>query len=225
MTFIGADGTQVPVTVAGVYANNEALQPWMVGQTVYERLVPPPARISYGVFVRAAPGTDLDTLRTDLENATDSYLTAQVQDRDQFKSSITTQIDQMLVTLYAMLGLALLIAVLGIINTLALSVIERKREIGMLRAIGMVRGQVQLGIYLESVLISIFGAVMGVILGGVIGWALVRTLAEWGLGGPQIPWGLIVVTLVGGAVVGVLAAMWPAVRAARTGPLEAIADP
>lgn len=225
VTFIGADGTQVPVTVAGVYANNEALQPWMVGQTVYERLVPPPARISYGVFVRAAPGTDLDTLRTDLENATDSYLTAQVQDRDQFKSSITTQIDQMLVTLYAMLGLALLIAVLGIINTLALSVIERKREIGMLRAIGMVRGQVQLGIYLESVLISIFGAVMGVILGGVIGWALVRTLAEWGLGGPQIPWGLIVVTLVGGAVVGVLAAMWPAVRAARTGPLEAIADP
>ena len=225
VTFVGSDGTKIPVTVSGVYADNESLQPWMLGSAVYEKLVPPPARASVAIFVKATPGTDLDTLRTDLENATDSFLIAQVQDREQFKSTITKQIDQMLITLYAMLGLALLIAVLGIINTLALSVIERKREIGMLRAIGMVRSQVQLGIYVESVLISVFGAVMGVILGGAIGWALVRTLAKWGLGAPQVPWILIVVTLVGGAVVGVLAAVWPAVRAARTGPLEAIADP
>ena len=147
-----------------------------------------------------------------------------MQDREQFKSTITKQIDQMLITLYAMLGLALLIAVLGIINTLALSVVERKREIGMLRAIGMIRAQVRRSIYLESVLISIFGAVLGVLLGTVIGVALVRTLAEWGLGAPVIPWSLIAITLIASAVVGVLAALWPAVRAARTGPLEAIAD-
>ena len=89
---------------------------------------------------------------------------------------------------------------------------------------GMVRAQVRRSIYLESVLISIFGAVLGVLLGTVIGVALVRTLAEWGLGAPVIPWSLIVITLVASAIVGVLAALWPAVRAARTGPLEAIAD-
>ncbi|MDL9935150.1 ABC transporter permease [Gordonia sp. ABSL1-1] len=224
VTFAGPDGERVPVTVSGVYADNEALQPWLVGPQIYDRLVSPQARQNFGIFLKAAPGTNLDQLRTDLETATDSYLTAQVQNRDEFKSSISTQIDQMLATLYAMLGLALLVAVLGIINTLALSVVERKREIGMLRAIGMVRAQVRRSIYLESVLISIFGAVMGVVLGTVIGWALVQTLGAWGLGNAVLPWGLIVITLVASGVVGVLAALWPAVRAARTGPLEAIAE-
>ncbi|MEO9326333.1 ABC transporter permease [Gordonia aurantiaca] len=224
LDFTSATGEQVQVPVAGVYADNEALQPWVIGPAVYERLVPPAARFDISVFVKAKPGTDLDELRRGLEDATAGFLTVQVQDREEFKGQISSQIDQMLGTLYAMLGLALLIAVLGIINTLALSVVERKREIGMLRAIGMVRGQVRRSIYLESVLISIFGAVVGVVLGTGIGVALVRTLAAWGLGAPVIPWSLIVITLVASAIVGVLAALWPAVRAARTGPLEAIAD-
>lgn len=224
VTFTGPTGEQIPVTVSGVYADNEALQPWMVGPTVYDKLVPPSARVSATIFVTPAPGVQADTLRTNLENATDSYLTVQVQDRDEFKSSVSSQIDQMLATLYAMLGLALLIAVLGIVNTLALSVVERTREIGMLRAVGMLRSQVRRSIYLESVLIAIFGAILGVILGSVIGWALVRTLAKWGLGTPVLPWSLIVITLIASAVVGVLAALWPAVRAARTRPLEAIAE-
>ncbi|AZG46358.1 ABC transporter permease [Gordonia insulae] len=224
VTFTGPTGEEVPVTVSGVYADNEALQPWLAGPDVYAKLVPPAAQVSAMVMVTPEPGVSADTLRQNLENATDSYLTVQVQDRDQFKSSISTQIDQMLATLYAMLGLALLIAVLGIVNTLALSVVERKREIGMLRAVGMLRSQVRRSIYLESVLIAIFGAILGVILGSVIGWALVRTLAKWGLGTPVLPWSLIAVTLVASAVVGVLAALWPAVRAARTRPLEAIAE-
>ncbi|MYR07171.1 FtsX-like permease family protein [Gordonia sp. SID5947] len=224
VTFTGPTGEQIPTTVSGVYADNEALQPWMVGPAVYDKLVPPPARVSATIFVTPAPGVQADELRQNLENATDSYLTVQVQDRDQFKSSVSSQIDQMLATLYAMLGLALLIAVLGIVNTLALSVVERTREIGMLRAVGMLRSQVRRSIYLESVLIAIFGAILGVILGSVIGWALVRTLAKWGLGTPVLPWSLIVITLVASAVVGVLAALWPAVRAARTRPLEAIAE-
>ncbi|AFA71643.1 putative ABC transporter, permease protein [Gordonia polyisoprenivorans VH2] len=224
LTFTSADGTQVPVTIAGVYQDNEALQPWMVGSQVYEKVMPETSRITFGLFVKAAPGTNLDTLRTDLENATSGYLTVQVETREQYKSSISEQIDQMLATLYAMLGLALLIAVLGIINTLALSVVERKREIGMLRAIGTLRSQIRRTIYLESVLIAIYGAVLGVVLGSVIGWALVRTLARWGLGDPVLPWSLMGWTLLASAVVGVLAALWPAVRAARTKPLEAIAE-
>ena len=224
VVFTNAAGEEIRVPVAGVYADNEALQPWMVGSKVYEQLMPPAARLSALVFVTVAPGGDPAAVRTALENATGSYLTVQVLDRDQFKSSISSQIDQMLTTLYAMLGLALLIAVLGIVNTLALSVVERTREIGMLRAVGMLRSQVRRSIYLESVLIAIFGALVGVILGTVIGWALVRTLAKWGLGTPVLPWDLIGVTLLGSAIVGVLAALWPAVRAARTRPLEAIAE-
>ncbi|MFW0794243.1 FtsX-like permease family protein [Gordonia sp. CPCC 205515] len=224
VTFTGATGQQVKVTVAGVYADNEVLQPWLVGPDVYNKLVPAAARVSVAIFVTPSSGFSDDDLRRNLEAATDSYLTVQVQDRQQFKNSASAQIDQMLATLYAMLGLALLIAVLGIVNTLALSVVERTREIGMLRAVGMLRSQVRRSIYLESVLIAIFGAIVGVILGCLIGWALVRTLAKWGLGTPVLPWGLIVFTLIASAVVGVLAALWPAVRAARTRPLEAIAE-
>jgi putative ABC transport system permease protein len=123
-----------------------------------------------------------------------------------------------------MLGLALVIAVLGIINTLALSVIERKREIGMLRAIGMARAQVRRTIYIESVLIAIFGAVLGVILGSGFGIAVVRTFKDLGITRAVLPYSLIGITLVAAAVVGVVAALWPAVRAARTNPLEAISD-
>ena len=224
VTFTGPTGQEVPVTVSGVYADNEALQPWLVGPDVYDQLVPASAQVSAMIFVAPEPGVSAETLRTNLEDATASYLTVQVQDRTQFKSSVSSQIDQMLATLYAMLGLALLIAVFGIINTLALSVVERKREIGMLRAVGMLRAQVRRSIYLESVLIAIFGAILGVLLGTVIGVALVRTLAKWGLGTPVVPWSLIVITLVASAVVGVLAALWPAVRAARTRPLEAIVE-
>ena len=106
-----------------------------------------------------------------------------VQDPEQFKGTISSMIDQMLAVLYSMLGLALAIAILGIVNTLALSVVERKREIGTLRAIGMLRAQVRRSIYLESVLIAVFpGAVLGVGPGSVIGWALTRTPRQVGSG-------------------------------------------
>nr|WP_040524351.1 ABC transporter permease [Gordonia effusa] len=224
VTFTTFDGKQVPVKVAAVYDDNETVGGWVLGQGAYEKVMPEAGRTIVGVFLTAKPGTNLDTLRTNLERATSGYLTAQIQTKEEFKSSISSTIDQMLTILYLMLGLALVIAVLGIINTLALSVVERKREIGMLRAIGMVRGQVRRTIYVESVLIAIYGAVLGVLLGCGIGWTLAKTLREWGAGDPVLPWSLIVTTLIGAAVVGVIAALWPAVRAAQTKPLEAIAD-
>lgn len=222
--FTTYDGKQVPVKVAAVYQDNDTVGPWAMGQTAYERIMPESGRMIVGVFLTAKPGTDLAALRVDLEKATEPFLTAQIQTKEEFKSSISSTIDQMLTILYLMLGLALVIAVLGIINTLALSVVERKREIGMLRAIGMLRVQVRRTIYVESVLIAIYGAILGVLLGCGIGYALARTLREWGAGNPVLPWMLIAETLVGAAVVGVIAALWPAIRAARTKPLEAIAD-
>lgn len=218
------DGTVVPVTVTGIFKDNPLVDPWAIGSDAYQKLIPEPLRTDVFAAVKTVPGANIDEISDRVEDATADYLTVKVQTPAEFKGEQSSQIDQMLSVLYAMLGLALVIAVLGIVNTLALSVIERKREIGMLRAIGMARAQVRRTIYIESLLIAIFGAVLGVLLGVAFGWALVRTLRYWGLGDPVFPWGLIVITLVGAAIVGVLAALWPASRAAKTKPLEAIAE-
>ncbi|WP_240498177.1 FtsX-like permease family protein [Williamsia sp. 1135] len=218
------DGTVVPVTVTGIFKDNPLVDPWAIGSDAYQKLIPEPLRTDVFAAIKTVPGANIDQISDRVEDATADYLTVKVQTPAEFKGEQSSQIDQMLSVLYAMLGLALVIAVLGIVNTLALSVIERKREIGMLRAIGMARAQVRRTIYIESLLIAIFGAVLGVVLGVAFGWALVRTLRYWGLGDPVFPWGLIVITLVGAAIVGVLAALWPASRAAKTKPLEAIAE-
>ncbi|GAB2637562.1 FtsX-like permease family protein [Gordonia jinhuaensis] len=224
VTFTGPSGTTVPVRVEGVYDNNQLLGNWLMGSGAYERLMPEVLRSDQVILVKIAPGQSLSVVKKRLEDATGDFLTVSVQDRAEFKGQVSSQIDQMLSVLYAMLGLALVIAVLGIVNTLALSVIERTREIGMLRAIGMSRAQVRRMIYLESVLIAIFGAVLGVLMGCCFGAALVSTLKKWGIGDPVLPWSLIITTLIGAAVVGVLAALWPASRAAHIRPLEAIAE-
>lgn len=225
VTFTSMTGDDVPVRVTGVYEDNPAIGDWIIGNQAFDALTPAQAqRMTFVVLVKAKPGVSADALREQLETELKPYLTAQVQDKQQFKNSFATVIDQMMATLYALLGLALLIAVLGIINTLALSVVERRQEIGMLRAIGMSRAQLRRTIYLESTYIAIFGALLGVVVGLVIGLPLVYALRHWGLDVIAIPWSLIVGTLVGSAVVGVIAALWPAVSAARTKPLDAITE-
>ncbi len=177
LEFEGVDKQRVPITVTGVYADTALQGKWIASDQLFQKLMPQLARIDFIVLVKAAPGADIPAMRGALEQAAEPFDVVQVMDREQFKGEQARQIDTVLAIVYGLLGLAVIIAILGIVNTLALSAVERRREIGMLRAIGMARGQVQLGIYLESVLISIFGAVMGVILGGVIGWALVRSRA------------------------------------------------
>ena len=218
------DGQQVPVTVTAIYQDSPLVGDWMISNEVYQAVTPSIVRSDIVVLVGAAPGTDLDTLRTDLETATKPFVVVQVQDREEFKGAQSQQIDTLLAVLYGLLALAVVIAILGIINTLALSVVERRREIGMLRAVGMQRPQVRRTIYLESLLIALFGAIVGLALGIAFGWGFVRTLRDEGLSTLTIPWGQMVAMLVGSAVVGVLAALWPAVRAARTAPLEAISE-
>ncbi|WP_433611452.1 ABC transporter permease [Prescottella agglutinans] len=224
VTLTDRDGEQVTTTVTGIYADNQLLGPWVVSDQVYQQVTPLSMRTEWAVLVKAAPGTNMTMMATDLATATDPFVVVQVQDREQFKGTQGQQIDMLLAVLYGLLALAVVIAILGIVNTLALSVVERRREIGMLRAVGMQRAQVRRTIYLESVLIAVFGAIVGVVLGVVFGWGFVRTLADQGLDQISVPWGQVLAMLIGSAVVGVLAALWPASRAARTKPLEAIAD-
>ena len=224
VTLTDRDGEQVTTTVTGVYADNQLLGSWVVSDQVYQEVTPLSMRTKWAVLVKAAPNANLTTMASDLATATDPFVVVQVQDREQFKGTQAQQIDTLLAVLYGLLALAVVIAILGIVNTLALSVVERRREIGMLRAVGMQRAQVRRTIYLESVLIAVFGALIGVVLGVVFGWGFVRTLADQGLDQISVPWGQVLAMLIGSAVIGVLAALWPASRAARTKPLEAITD-
>ncbi|MFR9751141.1 ABC transporter permease [Nocardia sp. 004] len=224
VTPAGLDGKKIPLTVAGVYEKNPLLGPMMVSQAVYNEVVPLNFRTDLLVLIKAKPGTDLTEMRTELERATEKFVVVQVQDREEFKGAQGAQINTLLAILYGLLALAVVIAILGIVNTLALSVVERRREIGMLRAVGMQRPQVRRTIYLESMLIAVFGAVVGLLLGLGLGIGFLRTLRDFGIDQIDIPWTQLVFVLIGSAVVGVLAALWPAVRAARTPPLAAIAD-
>lgn len=132
-------------------------------------------------------------------------------------------INTMLNIMYGLLGMALVISVLGVVNTLAMSVFERTQEIGMLRAIGLDRSRVKNMIRLEAVVISLFGAALGVVIGIFLAWAVGSTLAEAMPGYALIlPWDRIGIFLLLAAVVGVLAAMWPARSAARLNMLTAI---
>jgi putative ABC transport system permease protein len=225
LTLAEPGGAKEQVTLGGIFEDTALFtNTWLVSGDVYRKLTPVQRRFDFVALVKGKPGTDLATLRSNLETATDPYYVVQVQDREQFKGQQATQINGLLGILYALLALAIVIAVLGIINTLALSVVERRREIGMLRAVGMVRSQLRRTIYLESLLIAVFGAILGVALGLGFGALFVHALRTEGLDKIQIPFGQAVFFLVVSAIVGVLAALWPAGRAARIRPLEVIAE-
>ncbi|MFE7033527.1 ABC transporter permease [Streptomyces sp. NPDC057621] len=175
------------------------------------------------LYVNAASGASDDELRAALDKTLDPYPQVQVRDLADYKKLIHDQIAVLLYLVYALLGLAIVIAVLGVVNTLALSVVERTREIGLLRAIGLGRRQLRRMIRLESVVIAVFGAVLGLALGLVWGVCVQQVLALQGMKAFAIPWTTLVAVVVGSAVVGIVAALLPALRASRMNVLAAIA--
>ncbi|MEU7055892.1 ABC transporter permease [Streptomyces sp. NPDC046197] len=175
------------------------------------------------LYVNAAPGTGAGQLRSRLERTLAPYPQVQVRDQADYKKLVHDQIAVLLYLVYALLGLAIVIAVLGVVNTLALSVVERTREIGLLRAIGLARRQLRRMIRLESVVIAVFGAVLGLALGLLWGVCIQQVLALQGMTALAIPWGTIVAVVIGSAAVGIVAALLPALRASRMNVLAAIA--
>ncbi|MFD9704589.1 ABC transporter permease [Lentzea sp. NPDC059081] len=174
-------------------------------------------------FVKVKPGTNATDVQKRVEPLFADNPEITVQDRSAFVKQTTSQFDTVLLMIQILLALAILIAVLGVINTLALSVIERTRELGLLRAIGMRRAQVMRMITVESVVISVFGAVLGLAVGLALGVATVQALKDQGISEIGFPWATMVQYLVVAAVVGVVAAILPAIRAARLNVLDAIA--
>ena len=174
------------------------------------------------VYVKAASDADLDAVQAGMTAALADNPTVQVLSQVEFREQITSSVDQILLVMVMLLSLAILIAVLGIVNTLVLSVVERTREIGMLRAVGALRRQIRTMVVLEALVIAVFGAVVGLVLGVWFAIALQRTLIDQGIAVLDIPWLGIIAFLVVAGIVGVLAALWPAFRAGRLNVLEAI---
>ena len=175
------------------------------------------------VFILAADGVDLDRARAAIEKVAAPYPTAKVQDLSDFKKAQAGQINQLLTLIYALLLLAILIAVLGIANTLALSMLERTRELGLLRAVGMTRSQLWSAVTWESVLIALFGAGLGIVVGVAFGSSVILSLDDEGFVALVVPYGQLVIVAVLAAISGVVAALLPAYRATRLDVLGAIA--
>ncbi len=181
-------------------------------------------------FQNPLPGAVL--LKTDgsasveqaVQRALGSFPNVQVQSRAQFEASQTAQVNKLLGIIYALLGLAVVIALIGIVNTLMLSVFERTHEIGLLRAVGMKRRQIRTMIRSESVILALFGAIIGIVIGTGLGLALVSSLRSQGITNTSVPVTSLVIFLFLSAVLGLIAASWPARRAARLDVLSAIAS-
>jgi putative ABC transport system permease protein len=174
------------------------------------------------MFAAARDGQE-DAAYAALKRTLHAYPQYQVRNQADFKEDLQDQVGQLLDMVYGLLALAIVVAVLGVVNTLALSVVERTREIGLMRAVGLSRRQLRRMIRLESVVISLFGALLGLGLG--LGWgaAAQRLLALEGLKVLDVPWATVGWVFAGSAVVGLVAALVPAFRAGRLSVLAAIA--
>ena len=216
-----ASGGPQELTVAGTYGDATYAGNYLVDLGLFARYYPT-ADLDMFAFARVAPGVAPATAKAAVEGVTSRYPQVKLEDRAGFKADQEAQFDSVLIAINGLLGLALLIALLGIANTLALSVMERTREIGLLRAVGMRRRQARAMILAESAMVAIFGAVLGVVVGTALGvvatWALPASIITT----TAIPVATLAWIIAVAMVCGVVAGLLPARRAARLDILRAI---
>ncbi len=217
-------GGAVTLKVVGVF-DDSILGNWVIDMTTYERGFDPARQSDLFAAVELREGVKAEQVRPDIEAITDKYPEANLQDRTEYQQNIEGRIDQLLVTVNALVGFAVIIAILGIVNTLMLSVFERTREIGLLRAVGMTRRQTRRMIRWEAVIIAVFGGVMGVAVGTLLGFIAVNAMPESFITDFGIPFANFALIVAMCVVAGVFAAILPARKAARLDVLDAIAHP
>jgi putative ABC transport system permease protein len=223
-------GTSVPVkfaltghshlTVGGIYKPNALLGSFVVSDSYYRSHYTDPLPLALLLRTANAPTA---AGKAAIVHALAAYPTLKIQTQGEFKQSQQKMVNQLLGIVYVLLALAVIIALIGIVNTLLLSVFERTHEIGLLRAVGMRRRQVRAMIRSEAVILSVFGALIGVIVGTGLGVAFAASLKQQGITDIVIPYGNLIIFLIIAALLGLLAASWPARRAARLDVLAAIA--
>jgi putative ABC transport system permease protein len=214
-----ATGT-VDMKVVALYAENGLIGDYAISLDTFDANVA--QRLDIFVLVKAEPGSDLAAVRGDIETALKPYPNVEVQDQAQFRDKYATFLNQILNLVTALLLLAVFIALFGVMNTLYLSIYERTRELGLLRAVGLTRRQTRSMVRWEAVIISVMGALLGVVIGIAFGWALQQALEPEGFTELGIPGGQLVFYVVFAALLGVFFAIFPARRAAKLNVLEAI---
>lgn len=212
-------GRFVDLTVAGIFEDSPIGVPLLIDLATFEENLS--FRLDRFVYIQVADRLNPETTRSGIEAVTDGYPNAELTNTEELISDIEGQIDALLNLLVVLLGFAIIIALLGIVNTLALSISERKREIGLLRAVGMQRRQVRRMIRWEAVLIAVFGGLLGLVVGVLLGTAIVLSVGQ-GLT-LAIPWTQLAIYVLLAGIGGVIAAIVPARRGARMDILEAIA--
>jgi len=221
-------GSIVPVTfaqtgsttmrVGGIFNPNALLGSYVVGDGFFLSHFATPLPVAVLVRTTGSPATG-----SALTAAVGGYPNLQLQTRSAFEKSQQEQVNQLLGLVYVLLALAIVIALIGIVNTLMLSVFERTHEIGLLRAVGMRRRQVRAMIRSESVILALFGAIIGVVVGTALGVAFASSLKQQGITDVVVPVSSLIVFLVLSGFLGLGAASWPARRAAKLDVLAAIA--
>jgi putative ABC transport system permease protein len=206
--------------IGGVFKPNALLGTFLVSDGFFLSHFNSPLPVA--VLLRTDNGASTSTGAA-VASGLNAYSNLKIQTRAEFKKAQENQINQLLGLVYALLALAVIIALIGIVNTLMLSVFERTHEIGLLRAVGMKRRQIRAMIRSESVILSLFGAVIGVVIGTALGTAFAASLKQQGITDIVIPIASLIVFLVLAALLGLGAASWPARRAAKLDVLEAIA--
>lgn len=218
MTF-ARTGTR-DLRIAGTFAKNQLLGNYLISTATFDANFTD--RLDFVVLARAAPGTPAAASRAAVERITAEFPNVTLRDQAQFKKQQENQVNQILGLVSALLLLSIVIALFGIVNTLALSVLERTRELGLLRAVGMSRRQVRSMIRSEAVIIAVLGAILGLAVGVLFGWALVTALNDQGIKTLVIPAGQLTLYVILAGLAGVVAAVFPARRAARLDVLSAI---
>jgi len=216
---LGQTGARHRFTVIGEYRDPTLLTGFTVAQSAFDQLVPSDQRDP--LYIIATTSATPEQAKAAVTSALTSFPTAKVQTKAEYTASVKKQVDQLLTLIYALLAVSVIISIFGIVNTLVLSVYERTREIGMLRAIGTTRRQMRRIVRYESVITSVIGGILGTILGVVFAYVVSTRLASQGITF-SVPWGQLVAFLIVAAIVGVVAAVLPAHRAARVNILDAI---
>jgi len=214
-------GKKTTVKLKGVWDEPKGGSPFAhitISTTLFDKFTPRPQD---EMVLANTPGGVTDANTAHLENAVKGFADAKVQTRDEFKSNFEAPINKLLNLLYALLALAVIVSLVGIINTLVLTVFERTREIGMLRAVGMTRRQVRMMIRYESIVTALMGAALGMVVGIFLAALVTHALSSSGIVF-AVPWIEIVYFVLAAILVGILAAVIPARRAARLNVLQAL---
>jgi putative ABC transport system permease protein len=218
LTFI--DQKVETLKVAAIYDDASILGNWVISLETWDKHFS--AGLDQFVTVRSADRTDITAAAKAVEEETAKFPQVKAENREEFKKTQAATIDTFLTIINVMLGFSILVALLGIYNTLRLSIYERTRELGLLRAVGMARSQMRVMIRWEAAIVAVFGAVLGVVLGVLFGFAAASAMPSSFIKSVTIPYGSLFGYVVFAAVAGLIAAILPARRAARLNVLDAI---